>query len=107
MKDVPETRLYFLPYEFEGGFIKDTQGKMYGLTSCFVAGLASAIVSGSQDNEELYESIGKVYVKELFQLKNILLKVLEKMLKNIHFLILQYLLKRKMILYIRIMYKMY
>ena len=54
----PETRLYFLPYGFEGSFIKDTQGKMIGLTSCFVAGLASAIVTGSQDNEELYESIG-------------------------------------------------
>ncbi|MDU1007182.1 RyR domain-containing protein [Clostridium butyricum] len=53
-----ETRLYFLPYGFEGSFIKDTQGKMIGLTSCFVAGLASAIVTGSQDNEELYESIG-------------------------------------------------
>ncbi len=54
---VPETRLYFLPYEFEGGFIKDYQGKMYGLTSCFVAGVASAIVSGIQNKEELNESI--------------------------------------------------
>jgi hypothetical protein len=53
----PETRLYFIPYEFEGGFIKDSQGKMYGLTSAFVAGLASAIVSGIQENEELTESI--------------------------------------------------
>lgn len=56
-EDVPETKLYFLPYEFEGGFIKDYQGKMYGLTSCFVAGLAGAIVSGKQENEELNESI--------------------------------------------------
>lgn len=54
---VPETKLYFLPYEFEGGFIKDYQGKMHGLTSCFVAGLASAIVSGKQNDEELNESI--------------------------------------------------
>lgn len=54
----PETRLYFLPYGFEGSFIKETQGKMIGLTSCFVAGLASAIVSGNQDSEDLYESIG-------------------------------------------------
>ncbi len=53
-----ETRLYFLPYGFEGSFIKDIQGRMIGLTSCFVAGLAGAIVTGSQDNEELYESIG-------------------------------------------------
>lgn len=56
-EDIPETRLYFLPYEFEGGFIKDFQGKMYGLTSCFVSGLANAIVAGNQDNEELSESI--------------------------------------------------
>ena len=56
-ENVIETKLYFLPYEFESGFIKDYQGKMYGLTSCFVAGLASAIVSGRQENEELYESI--------------------------------------------------
>lgn len=54
---IPETRLYFLPYEFEEGFIKDCQGKMYGLTSSFVSGLASAIVSGNQYNEELSESI--------------------------------------------------
>ncbi|MBW9149811.1 Ryanodine receptor Ryr [Clostridium sp. CM028] len=54
---VPEIKLYFLPYEFEGGFIKDSQGKMYGLTSSFVAGLASTIVSGNQDNEELSELI--------------------------------------------------
>lgn len=56
---IPETKLYFIPYEFEGGFIKDYQGKMYGLTSCFVAGLASAIVSGRQDDEELNESISR------------------------------------------------
>jgi hypothetical protein len=56
-EDISETRLYFLPYEFEGGFIKDSQGKMYGLTSCFVAGLASAIVEGKENNEELSESI--------------------------------------------------
>lgn len=55
---IPETRLYFLPYGFEGSFINDAQGKMIGLTSCFVAGLASAIVSGTQDNEDLNESIG-------------------------------------------------
>ncbi|MBU3146333.1 RyR domain-containing protein [Clostridium sp. CF012] len=69
---VPEIRLYFLPYEFEGGFIKDSQGKMYGLTSSFVAGLASAIVSGNQDNEELSESIsigireGTVFAQKYF-----------------------------------------
>ena len=57
-ENISETRLYFLPYGFEGSFSEDTQGKMIGLTSCFVAGLASALVSGSLDNEELYESIG-------------------------------------------------
>ena len=43
---VAKSQLYFLPYEFEGGFIKEPQGKIYGLTSCFVAGLARSIVSG-------------------------------------------------------------
>ncbi|MBZ9686946.1 Ryanodine receptor Ryr [Clostridium estertheticum] len=52
-----ESELYFLTYEFEGGFIKGDQGKMYGLTSCFVAGLARTIVSGIQNHEELDSSI--------------------------------------------------
>lgn len=56
-EDVREVKLYFLPYEFEGGFVKESQGKMYGLTSCFVAGLASTIVLGNQENEEISESI--------------------------------------------------
>lgn len=54
-----ESQLYFLTSEFEGGFIKETQGKMVGLTSCFVAGLARSIVSGLQNNEELSKSIGE------------------------------------------------
>lgn len=53
----PDSYLYFLTYAFEGGFIKETQGKMFGLTSCFVAGLVRAIVSGIQENEELSHSI--------------------------------------------------
>lgn len=55
--DTPNSYLYFLTYEFEGGFIKETQGKMFGLTSCFVAGLVRAIVLGIQRNEELSHSI--------------------------------------------------
>lgn len=39
-----ESYLYFLPYEFEGDFMREREGKMFGLTSCFVAGLAGAIV---------------------------------------------------------------
>lgn len=44
-ESIINSRLYFLTYEFEGEFIKGSQGKMYGLTSCFVAGLARSIVS--------------------------------------------------------------
>lgn len=55
--DTPNSYLYFLTYEFEGGFIKETQGKMFGLTSCFVAGLVRAIVSGIHEKEELSHSI--------------------------------------------------
>lgn len=47
----PESFLYFLPYEFEGDLIRNNQGKMYGLTSAFVAGLTAAIAEGG--GEEL------------------------------------------------------
>ncbi len=59
-KGKSESELYFLTYEFEGGFIKEEQGKMYGLTSCFVAGLVKNIVSGiiSNDNLDIYISEG-------------------------------------------------
>lgn len=53
----PSSYLYFLTYAFEGGFIKENQGKMFGLTSCFVAGLVRALVSGIQGKEELHDSI--------------------------------------------------
>lgn len=56
---VPESRLYFLPYEFEGGSIADSQGKMFGFTSCFVAGIAHSIVLGNDNNEEIATSIGE------------------------------------------------
>ncbi|MBP2641944.1 MAG: hypothetical protein H6Q66_2895 [Firmicutes bacterium] len=54
-----ESRLYFLPYEFEGGSIADSQGKMSGITSCFVAGIARSIVWGNDNNEEIAASIGE------------------------------------------------
>jgi hypothetical protein len=54
-----ESELYFLTYEFEGGFIKEDQGKMYGLTSCFVAGIARNIVLGIQNHEELESFISE------------------------------------------------
>lgn len=57
--DNPESRLYFLTYEFEGDFIKEEYGKMYGLTSCFVAGLARSIVSGLQNEDILEHSISE------------------------------------------------
>lgn len=56
---VPESYLYFLPYEFEGGSIADDQGKMSGFTSCFVAGIARSIVFGNENNDELSVSIGE------------------------------------------------
>lgn len=51
------SQLYFLTYAFEGDFIKENQGKMYGITSCFVAGLAKSIVSGKLKNISLSKSI--------------------------------------------------
>ncbi len=58
-EDVLESRLYFLPYEFEGGFVADGQGKMAGITSCFAAGVARSIVRGKDNNEEIANSIGE------------------------------------------------
>lgn len=53
-----ESHLYFLTYEFEGEFIKENQGKMYGLTSCFVAGLARSLVSG-MDKDDKFKSLNE------------------------------------------------
>lgn len=58
-KGVAESQLYFLTYEFEGGFIKDNQGKMFGLTSCFVAALSRNIAAGICNKEEFSKSIGE------------------------------------------------
>lgn len=56
-KDLSSTsKLYFLTNEFEGGFIKENSGKMYGLTSCFVAGLTKSI-SNRTEGEGLPELI--------------------------------------------------
>ena len=52
-----KSQLFFLPYAFEGDFIKENQGEMFGLSSCFVAGLAGIITSGIKNNEELSKSI--------------------------------------------------
>ncbi len=57
-EDTPESSLYFLPYAFEGDSIKESQGKMYGLTSCFVAGLARSIVA-SESKEDLPAAISE------------------------------------------------
>ncbi|MDF2873473.1 MAG: RyR domain protein [Sporomusa sp.] len=56
-KIAAESRLFFMTNEFEGSFIKESQGKMYGLSSCFVAGLAHSIVSGLQVQEDLTKSV--------------------------------------------------
>lgn len=56
-EDIPEYHLFFLPSEFEGDFIKESQGKMYGLTSAFVAGLSRSIASGILNNDEISKSI--------------------------------------------------
>lgn len=54
---ISESRLYFMPYQFEGDFLKDIQGGMYGYTSCFVAGLVKSIVAKGMREEELVFSI--------------------------------------------------
>lgn len=56
---VVESRLYFLPYQFEGGSFSDNQGQMSGYTSCFVAGIARSVVNGQLANEELPVAISE------------------------------------------------
>ena len=48
---IPEAYLYFLPFEFEGDFARNSMGRMYGLTSAFIAGIALVIAQG--ETEEL------------------------------------------------------
>lgn len=50
---VSESRLYFMPYQFEGDFTKGIQGVVYGCTSCFVAGLVKSIAGQDMKEEEL------------------------------------------------------
>ena len=54
---VAVSQLFFLPFAFEGDFIKENQGKMFGLSSCFVAGLAGIITTGLKNHVELSKSI--------------------------------------------------
>lgn len=51
-----ESHLFFLTNAFEGEFIKEQSGFMYGLTSCFTAGLVRALALGDQ-NEGIRELI--------------------------------------------------
>ncbi len=51
--------LFFLTYEFEDDFAKEDLGMMYGLASCFVAGLAGTIRKRSLLKEEFAEAIAE------------------------------------------------
>lgn len=66
-----ESKLYFLTDQFEGGFIKEGNGKMYGLTSCFVAGLVKTIANNSngEDFQDLIDEgirLGMVSAQRYF-----------------------------------------
>lgn len=52
-----ESKLFFLPYEFEKESLNDSLGKIYGLTSCFVAGLCKSIVENDMSHNPLSEAI--------------------------------------------------
>lgn len=51
-----ESKLFFLTYEFEDDFASDGLGQMYGLTSCFVAGLAKCFI-GREHPKDYKEAI--------------------------------------------------
>ncbi|WP_371378072.1 RyR domain-containing protein [Sporomusa aerivorans] len=52
-----ESRLFFLPNEIEGSLQKESLGRMYGLSSSFVAGLARSIVAGLNNRDNISKSI--------------------------------------------------
>ena len=54
-----EAQLYFLPSEFEGRTFSNVDGKMYGITSSFVAGIVHGIISESRSGDELSNLIGE------------------------------------------------
>lgn len=55
----PKSSLYFLTNEFEDDFANECLGMMYGLTSCFIAGLARKVYEGIKNQEELSKSIAE------------------------------------------------
>ncbi len=56
-KDKAEAQLFFLPSAAEGRTFKRIEGKMYGFTSSFVAGIARSIALESNRDEELSTAI--------------------------------------------------
>lgn len=57
--NIAGSQLFFLTSEFEGDFMQASQGQMYGLTDCFVAGVARGIISEIHSNEQLSKSVGE------------------------------------------------
>ena len=65
---LPEAYLYFLPYECEGDFARNNFGKMYGITSAFVAGLTTAILES--ETTELAAQIGQGIREGMVAIRN-------------------------------------
>ena len=55
--EAAESRLFFLTSEIEGGVQKEALGKMYGLSSSFVAGLAHSIAVGLKNRDDISKAI--------------------------------------------------
>lgn len=63
-----KSHLFFLTTDFEGEYVKNNKGQMFGLTSCFVAGLASSLVDsfyGENIQECLEEGIRQGIVSSI------------------------------------------
>jgi hypothetical protein len=57
--DEVDYKLYFLPYAFEGETIRSEFGKIYGLTSAFVSGLARIVMKMNYSNTSFDLAIGE------------------------------------------------
>lgn len=65
---IPEASLFFLPYECEADFVRNHLGKMYGITSAFVAGLAAVIADSNRT--ELSVPIGQGIREGMLAIRN-------------------------------------
>lgn len=80
-----QSQLYFLPYEIEDNLGKSLQGKMYGLTSCFVAALARSVAAEPIILNKLDQYIGEGIKEGIVAARNYFIEGFGNCLDELHF----------------------